>query len=225
MQNDIYSLMDVRRKEMGKRIKAERKKLKTPEGKPWSQERLAEKIADLLKKDDGIKQSTIAAWEAGKSIPSLDKLFSLSKIFGCDVGYLLGEHDNPVFNACRIAAETGLSEETVQMLINYKRWDVEEFVSVIDALVWDSKYRIKSSHNHRAVLDLLHFFFHFKGDSSTQKQVSVNGHIMNCNSDGTISMGALRLNDSIVENAVLMEVQQALIDLKHATRREEKQNG
>ena len=61
MQNDIYSLMDVRRKEMGKRIKAERKKLKTPEGKPWSQERLAEKIAALLKKDDGIKQSTIAA--------------------------------------------------------------------------------------------------------------------------------------------------------------------
>ena len=48
-----------------------------------------------------------------------------------------------------------------------------------------------------------------------KKSVSINGSIYDDNTtDGTISKNAITINDRVIENAVLMEIQQALISLK-----------
>lgn len=70
---------------IGERIRSERKL------KGMSQIRLAEKMSFLLKEDVG--QTTVSSWEKGAIIPPVSKLVCLSEVFGCDVGYLLGDYD------------------------------------------------------------------------------------------------------------------------------------
>ena len=48
----------------------------------WSQEELAEKL--------NISRQSVSKWESGATIPELDKLIAMSKLFGTSVGSLLG---------------------------------------------------------------------------------------------------------------------------------------
>ena len=61
---------------MGQRIAQERKRLGI------SQEALGEKM--------GVSRQAISKWEADGAVPEIDKLISLSKLFGTSVGWLLG---------------------------------------------------------------------------------------------------------------------------------------
>ncbi len=86
--------------------------------------------------------------------------------------------------------------------------------SRIPFLLFDA-VRMKPTHHFRSILDLLHFFFGYKNHSKMKKSVSINGSIYDDNTtDGTISKNAITINDRVIENAVLMEIQQALISLK-----------
>lgn len=64
---------------------------------------LAERLT-LLRKENGISQlelaeklgvsrQAVSRWETGASIPSMDKLISLSKLYGVSMAYLIGEED------------------------------------------------------------------------------------------------------------------------------------
>lgn len=66
---------------MGQRIAAERKKLGI------SQEQLGEKT--------GVSRQAISKWEADGAIPEIDKLITLSRLFGVSVGWLLGVESHP----------------------------------------------------------------------------------------------------------------------------------
>lgn len=58
----------------------------------------------------GVKQyQTVSKWENGNSVPSLDNLFKLCDLFGCDLGYLLGEYECKTRAAADIQEMTGLS--------------------------------------------------------------------------------------------------------------------
>ena len=58
----------------------------------------------------GVKQyQTVSKWENGNSVPSLDNLFKLCDLFGCDLGYLLGEYECKTRTAADIQEMTGLS--------------------------------------------------------------------------------------------------------------------
>lgn len=48
---------------------------------------------DLAKILDS-KETTIASWEQGKSLPSLDMLYRLSKLYNKPIGYMYGERDD-----------------------------------------------------------------------------------------------------------------------------------
>ena len=61
---------------LGQRIQELRK------GLGLSQEELGEKM--------GVSRQAISKWEGDQTIPELDKLISLSKLFGLTVGQLLG---------------------------------------------------------------------------------------------------------------------------------------
>ncbi len=66
---------------LGQRIGQERKKL------GLSQEALGEKL--------GVSRQAISKWEADGAVPEIDKLITLSKLFGVSLGWLLGVEEAP----------------------------------------------------------------------------------------------------------------------------------
>lgn len=103
IMNNIYNW-----KEIGKRIKKERKKMKL------NQQELADKIFIS-------SRQTISNWENGDTKPQLEDIISLCNLFQCEIGYLLAEPD---YN-CRtrgnsyIQDVTGLSEKAIEKLVKW----------------------------------------------------------------------------------------------------------
>ena len=64
----------------GQRIAAKRKEL------GLSQEALGEKL--------GVSRQSIYKWESDTSLPEIEKLISLSRLFSVSVGWLLGVEEN-----------------------------------------------------------------------------------------------------------------------------------
>lgn len=46
-----------------------------------------------LAKSIGSKETTVASWEQGKSLPSIDMLYRLAQYYGKSIGYMFGEED------------------------------------------------------------------------------------------------------------------------------------
>ena len=67
---------------------------------------------ELAKKIDS-KETTVASWEQGKSLPSIDMLYKLSQYYGKSIGYMYGEPINLdyVLYAKRIREEEKEREE------------------------------------------------------------------------------------------------------------------
>lgn len=211
-----YCQLEGRRAKIADNLKRERKKMGV------SQIELANRLSALLGNE--VAQNTISSWEQGKTIPPADRLLALSHIFQCDCGYLLGDYDERTHNALEICRETGLSEASINNLCFLKKWGLSDTARVIDFLLFDSRERY-SGHNYRSVLDLLNFFLSYKDKQTVQKQVFSNGIIVDyTDTDGTISANAIRLNERLIENAVLTEIQQALISVK-AKMKEAENNG
>lgn len=103
--------MNYNYKEIGKRIKSERKLL----GK--SQEELSEDLK--------VKRSTVGSWENGKTLPSLQTMINMCKMFNCEMGYLLCEegYEEKTKKITDICRETGLSAEAIKKLRIYKDCD------------------------------------------------------------------------------------------------------
>ena len=95
---------------IAKRIYEQRNKPRPPRyPKGYSQE----KFSELL----GVSRGTFIKWEKpGGVIPPLDYLLKMCNIFGCEVGYLLGEFDCTTREAMDIHAVTGLSERAIEIL-------------------------------------------------------------------------------------------------------------
>lgn len=210
--------LSERRKEIGRRIREQRK-----DEKRMSQDEFAEKLTMLLGCED-IAQNTISDWERGKSIPPLDRLLAMSKIFECDCGYLLGDYKTKTHNSLEICQKTGLSEKSVQHLCFENTWGFGDAAEIIDFLLEDDRAR-DEEHHFRSILNLLHFFLNYDGTGQPQKQVHISGVIRDHANTGFISSDAIRIDDEVIEYAVLMEIQQALISLKKIYKRDrEKQN-
>lgn len=199
---DIYE----RKKRIGERIKEMRTRCTLTQGE------LAVNLSDLLHREIG--QSTISGWENGVRLPSLENIVALSYIFQCDCGYLLCDYDQTTFGQDEICKATGLSPKSIQFLCTLRAWGIGAVeASTVDFLLTDARER-NQSHHYRSIIDLLNFFLSFE-NKCTSKQVFSNGAITDFDADGTICQSAVRLDGAIIENAVLMEIQQALLDIKH----------
>lgn len=67
---------------VGERIRSRRQDPALPGG-PLTQEGLAAAVK--------VTQPVVSDWEAGKSLPSVERLLLLAKVFGCDVDDLIGD--------------------------------------------------------------------------------------------------------------------------------------
>lgn len=97
--------MEYKSEEIGKLIKAERKK------RNLSQEELGEKL--------NITGKQISNYEHGKPMPPMEVLLKICKIFDCELGYILGERDYSQGTKLKtiISNETGLNIEAINAII------------------------------------------------------------------------------------------------------------
>lgn len=92
-------------KVIAQRIERERERLN------WTKDKLA--------KEMNIHRNTLALWEKQdkpEHLPSFTDLLRLCKLFDCEVGYLIGEHEGKTRESTDIQAVTGLSEKAIQAL-------------------------------------------------------------------------------------------------------------
>lgn len=69
---------------------------------------------------DSTSRTTIRKWERGEVLPPLEHLLKMCELFGCELGYLLGEFDLPTKTATDIHQETGLSLKAIEQLRRHK---------------------------------------------------------------------------------------------------------
>ena len=199
-----YNFYDI-----GERIRQMRKK----------QFRNQDEFIDALGKQGvPIGRNTVSAIENGDQAKfTLPFLLACCSLFHCDIGYLLGEYSCKTRDIQFIHNETGLSEESISFLCHEKAWGLgQENAMVIDKLLYDCRYHnidTLAKRRYRPILNLLDYFFKYS-NSGIRKQVYSNGHIADRGQDNFISSQAIELNDVVIENAVLAEIQLALINLK-----------
>lgn len=109
---------DERRKEIGRRIREERKRTKNPafsNGRCYSQESFAEQLH--------ISKQAYNNLENGVGEPKLEYLYRIKELCGCDIGYLVGEYECRTKGATDIHNATGLSEKAIDTLIKATKID------------------------------------------------------------------------------------------------------
>ena len=175
-------------------------------------------IEALGEKGVPIGRNKISAIENGEQSQfTLPFLLACCNLFNCDMGHLLGEYNCKTRDMQFIHDETGLSEESISLLKSGKKWGLgQENAKVIDKLLHDYRYHnidTTAKRSYRPILNLLDYFFKYS-NSGIRKQVYSNGIITDRDQNNYISSDAIELNDVVIENAVLSEIQLALISLK-----------
>ena len=125
-----------------------------------------------------------------------------------------------------IVKKTGLSEESVQYLVEANSQNLHVIPLVIHALLLEDKYRTQArQRNFRSIIDLLWFFMEFEGTNS-HLTIDTRGNISEAD-PSNIFTDTIALDNTIVENAALFEMQQILIEFKKSfkkVRRKESDN-
>jgi len=102
--------MEYSSKLIGERIRRERKR------KGWNQYAL---LMNLNRSPEA--RRTVISWEKGKTLPPLDDMVNMCKLFNCELGYLLGEFPDRHRATTDICAETGLTTAAVEWLQLWKK--------------------------------------------------------------------------------------------------------
>lgn len=88
----------------------------------------------------GIAQEMISAYEAGKNLPSADKLIKLAKYLDTSTDYLLGLTNDPT--PIRLFNRSNLTETEIEFLSRFAKLAVEDQIKLVgymDALSYVSK--------------------------------------------------------------------------------------
>ena len=98
------------------------------------QEQLADKMRVALK--------TVQNWEQGKALPPFEVVIKLCDILQCDADYLIGRIDCQTHDNQFIQDWTGLNEETIEKLHNWKQCDDrrKKWCSFTSQIIDDSRY-------------------------------------------------------------------------------------
>lgn len=219
MNLNIEAITKERSRQIGERIRQERK------CKGWTQAELGEKLADMIdaSNEDGKakSQGNISDWEIGKRTPNLQCLLCLSKLFTCDLGYLLCDYNSRTHGENEISKAIGLSPESVSLLTSMTSWGGSgECTRILDKLIYDANYK---NNGNRSILDLIQFFFSYKRNKGEDKTrvLYANGTIRNETKSGFIAPSAINLDSGLIEDAILLEISKALRDLKYPNRSSE----
>lgn len=206
-------------------VMAERLK-KLREEKGLSHEKLSIALSDqysvkissdsLMNYEVADKNHTKAGKNQGMRVEYLRCLADYYKV---STDYILGIDDikSPNCDTRASAKFTGLSEESISFLHSANEHGLcRNAIPSIDKLLLDYRYHNydqNSARYHRPILNLINFFLNYN-NAGICKQAYIDGRIEDLGQSRFISPNAIALNDIVIENAVLAEIQQALISLK-----------
>lgn len=81
------------------------------------------KVAEMC----GIQQyQTVSNWENGNTRPSLECLLKLCKLYKCELGYILGEHNCKTLENSTFQNIAGLSDDAIDKLKNFNSMNKTE---------------------------------------------------------------------------------------------------
>ena len=75
-----------------------------------------EKLAELI----SVSRITVSAWERGAYLPATEVLIKLCDLYHCDMDFLMCRMDNRTHDLQFIQDQTGLSEKSISVLIEWK---------------------------------------------------------------------------------------------------------
>lgn len=110
--NGYMESLDSRMVLIGTRIKACRKAAGMTQAELLGKLGMSEKSAPSLRN-----------YEQGKSLPDTKTLFRMADIFGCDIGFLIGDYDAPRRELDDVCKQTGLNPEAARKLQEFKAND------------------------------------------------------------------------------------------------------
>ena len=219
--NDIFRYKKIDRvRQIGKRIKDERRK------KKLSQQKLADAISSIMVDSDpdykGTEQNTVSNWEKGVSLPPLSKLIALSEIFDCDIGYLLCDYDEPTRNLADVVEQTGLSGKAATRLKTMAgRVNKEKQAGWLNTMEEQELKALNTIlENDYQILYYIYQYIFGNYDSfsvttinhSGQEKDIVEKDILLCNTN-TPDTGTY-INAEQLQPVFLLSIQSALMDLK-----------
>ena len=118
MINVVPQKIEDRKRKIGERIRIERRSLNL------TQDEFKERINISARQ-------TIARWENGKALPTLEDFLIMCELFSCDMGYLLCEHNEKTRAATDIRKETGLSEKAINRIAPTVRGNGIQLISPV----------------------------------------------------------------------------------------------
>lgn len=192
--------------------------------KKWNQETFIEKLND---KNLRISRNTISAVENGEGSKfTLDFLLACCELFNCDMGFLLGEHECKTMEVQSIHDYTGLKESTIYQLRRWHELWGNEIINTIAILVEDMLYHnVSENRGYQPILCLINNYLSYS-NTGVQKLVYSDGYIEDRIHFDRVPISAIVLDSTIIENAILAEIQYALKSLKkNRIEDEDKQNG
>ena len=219
--NDIFRYKKIDRvRQIGKRIKDERRK------KKLSQQKLADAISSIMVDSDpdykGTEQNTVSNWEKGVSLPPLSKLIALSEIFDCDLGYLLCDYDEPKRDLDDVVEQTGLSGKAATRLKTMAgRVNKEKQAGWLNTMEEQELKALNTIlENDYQILYYIYQYIFGNYDSfsiatvnhSGQEKDIVEKDILLCNTN-TPDTGTY-INAEQLQPVFLLSIQSALMDLK-----------
>lgn len=151
---------------------------------------------------------------------SVETLCGLADFFGVSTDYLLGrtEIKNANPNIKAVCELIGLSEESVELLMREKANRFSDNAHVIDCLLYDTKLQTYKD-GKWPILYLIDRLFKCAG-SQDNSLIRADG----VNVDTTM-LGPIAYSDRMIESALLVEIQRALISFKENMLEEMKNNG
>lgn len=96
--------------------------------KGLTQKQLAESLS--------VDHRTVQAWEKGRNLPNVDMIIELSKLYDCDVAYLMGIQEFPKKEIGSAAQYTGLSYEAAEILHSESK-NAAPFLPVLSKIIED----------------------------------------------------------------------------------------
>lgn len=110
---------------------------------------------------------TISKWESGNTTPSLEKLLLLCELYGCELGYFIGEYDCKTRKNTDIQAETGLSEAAINQLRADNTFKSSR-IQALNALI--------EFDNGNIIQDVYSFLFHKYDRQIEAGNIVINGN-------------------------------------------------
>lgn len=125
------------------------------------------------------------------------------------------DYDQKTHDAFKIHCSIGLSEPSINYLSFCKTWGLGEIAAVIDVLIRDCQFKNSDGkRRYKSIVESLYSFLVYSG-AGKRYLATRNGQLCeDKTNDGTVSVGATSIDDTMIENAILVEIQNALISLK-----------